>query len=247
MKRCVFVGPSAGTLAVSPNIDRYSPASLGSIFQAVQLGYQRIGLVDGLFGTVPSVWHKEILYAMACGVEVSGASSMGALRAAELHEAGMIGIGKIFRYYRAGMIMDDDEVCLTHGVLEVGFTPVSSPMINIRLTLSRLEKEKLISPKERLLIINHLKQRHFSERNVKDAVTQLAGVFSDARAKDLVRLYDDFFIDQKHLDYTLLIKHLMRAGGSQGESNLDWSKIVTKKWSPQFEIALSDIPKLEMW
>ena len=62
----------------------------------------RIAIIDGLFEQVPAVWHKELLFAMARGVEVSGAASMGALRAAELHAFGMIGVGPTFAAYKSG-------------------------------------------------------------------------------------------------------------------------------------------------
>lgn len=51
---------------------------------------------------VPAVWHKELLYTLQEGVEVCGASSMGALRAAELESFGMLGVGVIFQAYRDG-------------------------------------------------------------------------------------------------------------------------------------------------
>ena len=80
-------------------ISRYGPVALGSVYRAVEAGYRRIGIVDGLFGNFPAVWHKEILFAIASGVEVSGAASMGALRAAELSRFGMIGSGRIYRMF----------------------------------------------------------------------------------------------------------------------------------------------------
>jgi hypothetical protein len=46
-----------------------------------------------IFDSTPAVLHKEILWAMDRGVGVSGAASMGALRAAELHWYGMVGVG----------------------------------------------------------------------------------------------------------------------------------------------------------
>jgi len=61
-----------------------------------------IGIVDGYFERVPAVWHKEILWAMSRGVHVLGAASMGALRAAELHPFGMVGVGAIFEGFRDG-------------------------------------------------------------------------------------------------------------------------------------------------
>ena len=58
-----------------------------------------IGIVDGYFEGVLSVWHKEILWAMAEGIHVFGSASMGALRAAELHPFGMHGTGRIFEAF----------------------------------------------------------------------------------------------------------------------------------------------------
>ncbi|TVT40867.1 hypothetical protein FNH05_23330 [Amycolatopsis rhizosphaerae] len=45
-------------------------------------------MIDGYFHHVPSVQHKEILYAQHQGLMVVGCSSMGALRAAELTDFG---------------------------------------------------------------------------------------------------------------------------------------------------------------
>ena len=53
-------------------------------------------IVDGEFGQSLSVWHKEILHALHRGIRVVGASSMGALRAAELDRFGMEGVGEIY-------------------------------------------------------------------------------------------------------------------------------------------------------
>ena len=46
-------------------------------------------------------------------VKVFGSSSLGALRAVELGKYGMIGIGKIFRLFRDGILESDDEVAVT--------------------------------------------------------------------------------------------------------------------------------------
>ena len=51
-----------------------------------------IGVIDGYFDGVPSVWHKEILWALSQGIRVFGGASMGALRAAELDGFGMTGV-----------------------------------------------------------------------------------------------------------------------------------------------------------
>ena len=83
--------------------DYRPPAKQGDICRAVQeRGPDAVALIDGYFEQVPAVWHKEILWAMKLGVQVYGASSMGALRAAELQQFGMIGVGKIFEAYVSG-------------------------------------------------------------------------------------------------------------------------------------------------
>lgn len=112
------------------------PAAQGDIYKAAMDQPRVIGIVDGYFQGRLSIWHKEILWAMSQGIHVFGCSSMGALRAAELHAYGMRGVGKIFESYRDGVIEDDDEVALLHGPAETGFAQVSEPMVNIRATLT---------------------------------------------------------------------------------------------------------------
>ena len=72
---------------------------------------------------MPTVWHKEILWAMAQGIHVFGAASIGALRAAELDAFGMRGIGRIYEAFRDGVLEDDDEVAVLHGPEELGYPP----------------------------------------------------------------------------------------------------------------------------
>jgi hypothetical protein len=86
--RVIFAGPSFGrdiaTLQTTyPSIEFRAPAARGDILQAVEDGARAIGIVDGYFGEMPSVWHKEILFALQQNVIVAGGASMGALRAAE--------------------------------------------------------------------------------------------------------------------------------------------------------------------
>ena len=45
---------------------------------------------------------------------------MGALRAAELSAHGMVGVGRIFGWYRDGVVVDDSEVALLHADAEHG-------------------------------------------------------------------------------------------------------------------------------
>ena len=105
----VFLGPSLpvdDARRILPA--RYlGPARCGDVLRARRLSPRAIALVDGLFASTPATWHKEILLALDDGIAVFGASSMGALRAAELAPFGMIGVGAIFEAYRDGVYTDD--------------------------------------------------------------------------------------------------------------------------------------------
>src|SRR6185436_15946902 len=105
------------------------PAAHGDVLRAALRRPRAIGLVDGVFEGVPAVWHKEILFALAEGVHVFGAASMGALRAAELSTFGMRGIGQIYDWYAGGAIDADDEVALVHGPYETDFLALSEPLV----------------------------------------------------------------------------------------------------------------------
>ena len=143
----VFIGPSITQDDARQELAAtyLPPVSEGDIIRLATSEKPRaIGIIDGYFENVPSVWHKEILYAMKRGIHVFGAASMGALRAAELHPFGMEGIGAIFEAYRDGRIEDDDEVAVIHGPAELGYPALSEAMVNIRRTLSDALAQEVI-------------------------------------------------------------------------------------------------------
>src|SRR5690349_19745459 len=113
----VFLGPTL-TLAEAktelPDALYLPPARCGDGLQSLRLSPRALLIIDGTFERTPAVWHKEIGLALERRVPVFGAASMGALRAAEMEDFGMIGIGSIFRDYRDGRLVDDDEVAVIH-------------------------------------------------------------------------------------------------------------------------------------
>ena len=123
----IFAGPSIYGLdkTATAFADLRAPARCGDVLKAVRDGAQTIGLIDGVFESLPSVWHKEILFALAAGVRVLGAASLGALRAAECHSFGMEGVGPIFRQYRSGARTSDADVAVVHAPAELGYKPLT--------------------------------------------------------------------------------------------------------------------------
>ena len=176
MTACVFVGPTlpAPTAAAALDAVYFPPVRQGDVYRAaVRHRPRAIGIIDGYFQQVPSVWHKEILWAMAQGVHVFGSASMGALRAAELAAFGMRGVGRIFEAYRDGWLPpyeaepfeDDDEVAVMHGPAESGFVPLSEAMVNIRCTLASAAAQGVIGPATRDALVATAKRLFYADRS----------------------------------------------------------------------------------
>src|SRR5205807_2174388 len=107
MTAIIFAGPSLPPRlrpAEESLIGWRPPVRQGEFYRAALARPAVIGVIDGYFEVVPTVWHKEILWAMAQGIYVFGAASIGALRAAELDVFGMRGIGAIYNAFRGGIL-----------------------------------------------------------------------------------------------------------------------------------------------
>jgi hypothetical protein len=132
----VFAGPSLPARARPDGpFEWFPPATAGDLIRLAERPPAKLCLIDGFFDSRPAPWHKEILTLMARGTVLFGASSMGALRAAELHRFGMVGVGAIFRAYADGRLTGDDEVALVHATDELDWAPLSVPTVELRATL----------------------------------------------------------------------------------------------------------------
>lgn len=132
----VFLGPSLAPAraAVMLSYARFAPpAARGDLATAVQRGAKCVALIDGRFDQDLAVGPREILGILRSGATVYGSSSMGALRAAELYADGMIGVGRVFRWFRDGLIEGEDEVAMAFEPR--GLSPLSVPLVNVRWVL----------------------------------------------------------------------------------------------------------------
>ena len=172
----VFVGPTLPPRlrpADEQTWDWRPPVRQGDLYRAALARPRAIGVIDGYFEAVPTVWHKEILWAMAEGIHVFGAASTGALRAAELDAFGMRGVGRVYEDFRDGVLQDDDEVALLHGPAELGYPPVTEAMVNIRATLAAAEAEGVLAADDAAALVVIAKGLFYKERTY-DAVRQAA-------------------------------------------------------------------------
>jgi hypothetical protein len=163
----VFIGPTVSRA----DGERFLPATYlapvaqGDVFRATKEHPFAIGIVDGYFDRLPAVWHKEILWALAQGIHVFGAASMGALRAAELATFGMKGIGAVYEAFHSGELEDDDEVTVAHGDQSTGYRSTSEAMVNIRATLRAAEQSGVVTPDVRERLVSLAKNLFYPDRS----------------------------------------------------------------------------------
>lgn len=131
----VFAGPSLPRHLVPDDVELRPPATCGDLVALLRDRPPAIGLIDGSFETAPTVWHKEIMHLIAEGIPVVGGASLGALRAAELHDFGMTGVGRIFEAYRDGKIIRDDAVMLVHAPAELDFRAITVAQVDAEAAL----------------------------------------------------------------------------------------------------------------
>ena len=161
----VFLGPSCDEAAARellPDAEFRPPAARGDIARAAADGASVIVLIDGVFLQDCAVGHREVLGVLRSGVTVIGASSMGALRAAELDGFGMVGIGEVYRRYRTGEIESDDEVALVYDP-ESGYA-LSEPLVNIRATLEEAVHDGVLAPADAAAVLGAAQALYFPDR-----------------------------------------------------------------------------------
>lgn len=194
MKVFVFLGPSLSKTEAEPLIDAtfLPPVAMGDLYALVKTRARKgdlVGIVDGVFEQVPAIWHKEILYAIDRGVRVFGASSMGALRAAELQAFGMTGVGRIFAAYRDGEIEEDGDVVVAHGPAEHGYRAVSEALVNVRDALQRGLAEQIIDAGTSATLLQAATAQHYSDRSWASIGQAAIDAGADAAAVAGLRAY----------------------------------------------------------
>jgi hypothetical protein len=163
----VFAGPSIFGIDLQPfsDLQFLPPAKAGDFLNAAEHGAKAIVLIDGVFEAAPAVWHKEILYALAQGIPVYGAASLGALRAAECESFGMVGIGRIFRDYKEEIRLSDADVAVLHAPQELGFQPLTLALADVEIITAHLSGNQSISVEEANEVLRAARALYFKERN----------------------------------------------------------------------------------
>jgi thiopeptide-type bacteriocin biosynthesis protein len=191
MKAVVFLGPTLPVETARQYLDAtyLPPVEQGDVLRVLREQPGAIGIIDGHFQGVPSVWHKEILTALADGVYVAGASSMGALRAVELAQFGMVGIGSVFDKFHSRVYTDDDEVAVAHAAADQGYRVLSEAMVNLRDWCDRALRTGAIRFIEAEGLVRIAKGLHFTERKWQRILDQAIAEGMPVNLADRVRAF----------------------------------------------------------
>lgn len=220
----VFIGPTiseAEAKEILPNAYYHHPIRCGELIRLLRLKPKTVLIIDGCYEFTPAVWHKEIMLAIDLGVEVIGASSMGALRASELHQVGMKGVGKVFESFRDGVLNDDDEVAVLHKSEEEGFVPINDAMVNIRETLFWALDEMIISKSYHDALIAACKDEFYPNRSLLKIVESVKAPNKDEQERFKRWLNRNGVIDLKKEDARLALGLLKERQSLDETRNLE--------------------------
>jgi hypothetical protein len=164
-KIIVFTGPSISMEEASDILkaDYRPPIKRGDIIYALNSNPDVIVIIDGVFHQEPAVSHREILEAIKRGVKVVGASSMGALRASELDDMGMIGIGYVYQQYKSGSVESDDDVAVI--LNPETYQQLSDSLISINYNLKKAHDHGILSESELLIMLDVSKSIYYPKRS----------------------------------------------------------------------------------
>jgi hypothetical protein len=167
-------------------------------------------IVDGEFAQSLSVTATEVRDLIRAGVTVMGASSMGALRAAECWPLGMRGYGWIYGAYRAQRIEADDEVALTFHPRTLAATTV--PLVNVRWAAARARRRGAIDAAEAATVVAAAHAISYYERRWELVTAALADVdpLLATRWEAFVRAATPAELDRKRVDAELAMSALCR-------------------------------------
>ncbi|WP_329376887.1 TfuA-like protein [Streptomyces sp. NBC_01351] len=214
----VYAGPTisaADVRAVLPDAEVRPPAGRGDLLADAWQPGDVVVVIDGYFRERRSVGHKEILQLLTEGVDVVGAASMGALRAAELVPCGMRGLGAVYEMYASGEIDGDDEVGVLHGPAEMGYPAQTVALVNLRYGCKEGAEEgtetDLIPAESGRRIVAAAAALPFTHRGWKDIERALDEEDHDA-LRTLEEMIGSGVWDVKRLDAVAALRAIARHG-----------------------------------
>jgi len=183
----VLCGPSLSKehRIASDRVTYLPPAARGDVTRAAR-NYENILLIDGVFHHNVATTPKEVYEALK-RARVFGASSMGALRAAECARYGAIPLGIVARWFATEKLDGDDEVALLFD--PATHRPLTVPSVNVRYLAWLAARRGILSKPSAMRFVENARAIYYAERDW-DAVLSLVDPKTRAALNGLVHLAD---------------------------------------------------------
>jgi TfuA protein len=204
----VFTGPSLQPKEAEEFLeaDYRPPVARDDVVKALRDDPDIIVIIDGVFHKEPAVSHKEIMEAIKKGVIVIGGASMGALRASELDNFGMVGVGRVYNDYRRGIIESDDDVAVV--INPETFEQLSDAFISMNYTFKAAMAKGIINKSDFETLIKTAKSIYYPKRNYNKVIIEAD--IEDERKKHLQKFLKENTIDVKKEDAIAVLKFVKK-------------------------------------
>jgi TfuA protein len=216
MKPVVFLGMSLPREEAKNILDAdYRPPIRRGDLPLLDESVQWVGIIDGVFMNDCSVGHREIIALLKRGVTVVGGGSMGALRASELSDLGMIGVGKIYGMYLNGEIEGDDEVALVFN--PETDQPLSEPLVNIRATLALAVEHGVLEADTSSQILERVRSEYYPRRSFGRTIELAQEILDPHTLKEFAEFVENSSVDLKRRDAIAVLQEIekIRKNGSE--------------------------------
>jgi hypothetical protein len=178
----VFLGPTCppGDIrAILPGAFIVAPVARGDLYRYRMLGFSVFLILDGVFGNALAISPREVIDVIEDGAAVIGASSMGALRAADCRPAGAIGHGLVYRLYRRRALGSEDEVAVTF-MAERPWPALTQSLVNMRIALRRARRAGVLARGEACALEEASLELPFADRTWHAAAARAGLTLSNA-------------------------------------------------------------------
>ncbi|MGF7117827.1 TfuA-related McrA-glycine thioamidation protein [Methanobacterium oryzae] len=205
-KIIIFTGPSLhGDEARNIlDADYRPPIKRGDIITALNDNPDIIGIIDGVFHQQPAVSHREILAALKKDIIIVGGASMGALRASELDDFGMIGIGYVYNQYKDGLIESDDDVAVT--INPINLEQLSEPLVSMEYNFKRMVDNDIISKEEFSKLLEVAKSIYYPKRTYNHVFNNVD--IEKEKIDEINKFLDEHGVNIKKQDAIDVIKYI---------------------------------------
>lgn len=200
--------------------------------------YDIVGIIDGEFYNALATTPAEVIDALRCGIKVYGSSSIGALRAVECQEYGMIGVGEIFKHISNLDFFRDD-------FLAQGYSDASrqnekifktTTYIDLYYILKSLKDAGIITVAEKEQIIEYFAGIYFPNRTESHLTSIILQKEKDPQQKErLLKIVsqcfsEKLFFSQKQNDAIVLLRRILEDITLVNNKNQQLMLIQKEQW-----------------